>query len=88
MISIIYRWTAFYLRWLWKFGLKREDYGEEEKRYLIRKNLGVSVGQFSQMEDEELEEMLEMELWLKDKFKVWKAEKDAEMRIKMAQSGR
>merc|ERR1712045_172021 len=74
----IYKWTAFYTRWLWKFGIKREDYGEEEKRYLIRKNLGVSVGQFSQMEDEELEEMLEMELWLKDKFKEWKAEKDAE----------
>ena len=53
-----------------------------------RKNLGVSVGQFSQMEEEELAEMLELELWLKDKFKVWKAEKDAEMRIKMAQSGR
>ena len=32
----IYKWTAFYTRWLWKFGIKREDYGEEEKRYLIR----------------------------------------------------
>ena len=32
----LYRWAAFYLRWLWKFGIKREDYGEEEKRYLIR----------------------------------------------------
>ena len=40
------------------------------------------------MEDEELEEMMDLELWLKEKFKVWKAEKDAEMRIKMAQSGR
>jgi len=84
----IYKWTAFYTRWLWKFGIKREDYGEEEKRYLIRKNLGVSVGQFSQMEDEQLEDMMELELWQKDKFKEWKAEKDAEMRIKMAQSGR
>jgi len=84
----IYKWTAFYTRWLWKFGIKREEYGEEEKRYLIRKNLGVSVGQFSQMEDEQLEDMMELELWQKDKFKEWKAEKDAEMRIKMAQSGR
>ena len=32
----IYKWTAFYTRWLWKFGIKREEYGEEEKRYLIR----------------------------------------------------
>ena len=55
---------------------------------IFRKNLGVSVGQFSQMEDEQLEDMMELELWQKDKFKEWKAEKDAEMRIKMAQSGR
>ena len=54
----------------------------------FRKNLGISVGQFSQMEEEELEEMLELELWEKEKFKVWKVEKDAEQRIKMAQSGR
>ena len=32
----LYRWTAFYLRWLWKFGIKREEYGEDEKRYVIR----------------------------------------------------
>ena len=56
--------------------------------HFCRKNLGVSVGQFSQMEDEEVEDMLEEELWKKDKFKVWKEEKDAEMRVKMAQSGR
>ena len=32
----LYRWAAFYLRWLWKFGIMREEYGEEEKRYVIR----------------------------------------------------
>jgi len=83
-----YKWSQFYLRWLWKFGILREEYGRDEKLYVIRKNLGVSVGQFSQMEDEEVEDMLEGELWIKDKFKVWKEEKDAEMRVKMAQSGR
>lgn len=84
----IYRWTAFYCIWFWRFWIKREDYGREEMLYLIRKNLGVSQGQFDQMEEAEVEDMLEMELWQKDKFKVWKDEKDAEMRIKMAQSGR
>ena len=59
-----------------------------EEMFKFRKNLGISVGQFSQMEEEELEEMLELELWEKEKFKVWKVEKDAEQRIKMAQSGR
>jgi len=83
-----YKWTQFYLRWLWKFGIRREEYGEEEKRYVIRKNLGISQGQFDQMEEDEVEDMLDRELWIKDNFKVWKEEKDAEMRIKMAQSGR
>ena len=55
---------------------------------LPRKNLGVSQGQFDQLEEEEVEEMLELELWEKDKFAVWKEEKEAEKRIKMAQSGR
>ncbi len=40
------RWAYFYGRWLWKFGIRREDYGEEEKLYVIRKNLGLSQGQF------------------------------------------
>ncbi len=40
------KWTYFYTRWLWKFGIKREEYGEEEKLYVIRKNLGLSQGQF------------------------------------------
>ena len=53
-----------------------------------RKNLGVSQGQFDQLEEEEVEEMLELELWQKDNFAVWKEEKEAEKRIKMAQSGR
>ena len=50
--------------------------------------MGVSQGQFDQLEEEEVEEMLELELWQKDNFAVWKEEKEAEKRIKMAQSGR
>ena len=32
----LFKWTQFYLRWLWKFGIKREDYGLDEKLYVIR----------------------------------------------------
>ena len=103
--ALICRWTKFYVLWLWRFGILREEYGREEQLYVIRfpfwkcasvkiklplprKNLGVSQGQFDQLEEEEVEEMLELELWEKDKFAVWKEEKEAEKRIKMAQSGR
>lgn len=39
-------WTFFYCRWLWKFGILRQEYGEDEKLYVIRRNMGLSQGQF------------------------------------------
>lgn len=81
-------WTYFYSRWLWKFGIMREEYGEEEKLYVIRKKLGMSVGQFSSLPEEEKEDYLDQELWIGSNFDVWKQEKDDEMRAKMVQSGR
>lgn len=84
----LFKWNQFYLRWLWKFGIKREEYGLDEKLYVIRKNMEMSQGQFDQLEKNDIKLFLEEELWLKDKYKVWKDAKDAEMRVKMAQSGR
>jgi len=84
----LWTWTYFYARWLWKFGIKREEYGEEEKLYVIRRNLGLSQLQFDSQHGDEVDAMLDQELWVYDKFKVWKQEKDDEMRIKLAQSGR
>lgn len=37
---------AWYFRWVWRFSIKREEFGQEEKLYLIRKNLGLSETQF------------------------------------------
>jgi len=84
----MYRWTKFYVVWLWRFGLLREEYGREEQLHVIRKLLGVSQGQFAQLEEEEVEDMLDQQLWIKGNFTVWKEQKDAEKRIKMAESGR
>ncbi|XP_040580232.1 dnaJ homolog subfamily C member 25 homolog [Lepeophtheirus salmonis] len=84
----IYQWIYFYVRWFWKFTIKGEDYGEEEKLYIIRKNMKLSLGQFESLEEEERQDYLEEELWVKENFTIWKQAKDDEMRIKMAQSGR
>lgn len=84
----MYRWSKFYVLWMWRFGVLREEYGREEQLHVIRKLLGVSQGQFDQLEEEEVEDMLHQQLWIKDNFAVWKEQKDAEKRIKMAESGR
>ena len=64
-----YSWSAFYISWLWRLGIRREEYGREEKLYVFRKNLWVSQGQFNQIEEEEVEDMPELELWEKDNEK-------------------
>jgi len=86
----LWTWTYFYTRWLWKFGIKREEYGEDEKVYVIRRNMGLSQLQFDAQypAEEDVTDLLDQELWVYDNFKEWKQEKDDEMRIKMAQSGR
>lgn len=41
-----FQYISWYARWVWKFGILREEYGDEEKLYIIRKNMGMSGGQF------------------------------------------
>lgn len=84
-IALYIKW---YLRWVWKFWIKKDEYEDEEKLHLIRKNLGISQGQMDALEEETKEEYLELELWIKDIFSEWKTERDEENRKKNVQSGR
>ena len=43
---------------------------------------------FQSLEEEEREDYLEQELWVKSNFREWKQEKEDAMRAKLAQSGR
>ena len=65
-------WAYFYTRWLWKFGIKREEYGDEERLYVVRRNLGLSQLQFDQQypSEEDVQDLLDRELWIYDNFKV------------------
>jgi len=62
----IFKFVQWYCSWIWRFWIKREEYTREEHLYLIRKNMGVSQGKFNMMEEEEIEEMLELELWISE----------------------
>lgn len=74
--------------WTINFNLLGKPYGMEEKLYLLRKNLGLGANQFNAIEDETLDDYLRKELWIKEKFKVWKAQQEEEMKAKMAESNR
>lgn len=84
----IIKYLMWFSLWTINFNILGKPYGDEEKLYLLRKNLGLGVNQFNAIEEEKIDDYFRKELWIKDKFKVWKKEQDEEMKAKMAESNR
>ena len=63
-------YIAWLLRWHWKFTIKREEYGDEEKAYLIRKKMGLSSMQWDAMEPAQKNEFFSRDLWIESNFQV------------------
>lgn len=84
--SVMY--GVWFARWVWKFYLKKEEYGEEEKAYLTYHNLGFSAAYWEALDEESKEIYMEKELWAGDNYKKYKEEMEEEYRLKMAESGR
>lgn len=42
----ILKYVAWWVQWVWKFNIKKEEYGREEKLHIIRKYLGLNQLQF------------------------------------------
>ncbi|XP_041041791.1 dnaJ homolog subfamily C member 25 isoform X1 [Carcharodon carcharias] len=84
----ICRYIIWYCRWIYRFHIKREEYGEEEKLYIIRKNMRMSQGQFDSLEDHQKEMFLERKLWLWENFEVYKVEQEEELKKKVASDPR
>lgn len=74
--------------WTWKFTILKQPYGEEEKLYLIRRNMSLGQHQFNAIEDSKKQEYLDMELWKKDVFAHWKQEQEEEMKKTLAENPR
>lgn len=61
----------WYLRWIWKYTILKQPFGNEEKFYLIRKYMKMGPHQFDAIEEYEKQEYLDEELWIKENFKIW-----------------
>jgi len=84
----LYLYIRWYIRWMWRFSINKEEYGTEEKLYLIRKFMGLSETQFEIINETEHSEFLKKELWIKDNFVEWKAAQDEERKRQLAESAR
>ncbi|CAK1585145.1 unnamed protein product [Parnassius mnemosyne] len=78
----------WYLRWLWKFTILKQPYGEEEKLYIIRKYMKLGQHQFNALDDKEKQEFLDEELWIKENFLIWKEIKDEEAKKALAENNK
>lgn len=82
------KYVYWYLRWIGRFTILRQPYGDEEKFYLIRRFLKMGQYQFDAIEDDEKLDYLEMELWVKENFDEWKADQDEALKAQLAESAR
>lgn len=81
-------YICWYLRWIYKYTILKEPYGEEEKLYLIRKYMKLGQHQFNALEDDEKQEFLDEELWIKDNYLTWKQIKDEEAKKALAENNK
>ncbi|KAK7099094.1 hypothetical protein V1264_003284 [Littorina saxatilis] len=66
----VVHYVCWWLRWVWLFTIRRQEYGEEEKCYIIRKNMKLSTLQWDAVEEHEKADYLAQELWKKEHFQV------------------
>lgn len=84
----MYSYFHWYASWIWRFNIRKEPYEEEQKLYLIRRNMSLGQYQFDAIEDAEKKDFLKKELWVKEKYDIWHQEKEEEMKIKLAESAK
>lgn len=84
----IAQYLHWWILWVWRFHICGQEYGLEEKHYLIRKNFGISASQYESIEDHEKDVFLRRQLWIKSNYTVYKKEKEEEMKTKMAENSK
>lgn len=63
-------YVVWYWSWIYRFNIRGEEYGEEEKLYIIRKYMKMSQAQFDSLEDHLRQTFMERKLWIKENYEV------------------
>ncbi|KAH7640607.1 dnaj domain containing protein [Dermatophagoides farinae] len=82
----IAQYIYWHARWIYKFDIKKEPLGEEEKHYIMRKFMNLSEFQWAQKDQYEIDEYMREELWIRENFEPWKKKKDDDVRAKLAEN--
>ncbi|XP_029921297.1 dnaJ homolog subfamily C member 25 [Myripristis murdjan] len=77
-------YLAWNLSWIYRFTVCRQEYGDPEKLYIIRRYMKMSQSQFDSLDEKLRESFLEKRLWIRENYEVYKQEQEEEMKVKMA----
>ncbi|XP_026115732.1 dnaJ homolog subfamily C member 25 [Carassius auratus] len=81
-------YVAWNFSWFYRFTIRREEYGDEERLYIIRKYMKMSQAQFDSLDNSLIETFLKQQLWIKENYETYKEEQEEEMKMKMATDSR
>ena len=84
----ILSYIVWLIRWICKFTVMKQEYGQEEKEYLTYKNLNLSAQYWLALDDYSKDSYMNKELWIPEKYKQYKQELEEEYRIKMAENSK
>ncbi|CAG9859012.1 unnamed protein product [Phyllotreta striolata] len=84
----VLKFIYWYLSWFWRHTLLKQPYNEEEKLYIIRKNMKMSVHQFNSQDDSKVQEFLNAKLWIKENFKEWFKQEEENAKKQLAESNK
>lgn len=79
-------WIYWLVNWHYRINVKRQEYTEEDKIYLLRKNFKLSYAKYTCMPEDWKKETMDRECWIKEKFDEYSAEKREEEHQKLIQS--
>ncbi|XP_077353948.1 dnaJ homolog subfamily C member 25 [Festucalex cinctus] len=77
-------YVVWYVSWVYHFTICREEYGDQEKLYIIRRYMKISQSQFDSLDDVTRQSFLEKRLWIRENYELYRAEQEEEMKVKMA----
>uniref|UniRef100_A0A672LBS4 DnaJ homolog subfamily C member 25-like n=1 Tax=Sinocyclocheilus grahami TaxID=75366 RepID=A0A672LBS4_SINGR len=61
-------YVAWNFSWFYRFTIRGEEYGDEERLYIIRKYMKMSQAQFDSLDNSLIETFLKQQLWIKENY--------------------
>lgn len=81
-------YVYWFVRWILKFSIMNQEYGQEEKEYLTYKNLNLSAQYWNALDDFSKDSYMHKQLWVPEKLKQYKHDLEEEYRVKMAENSK